>query len=805
MIWKTKMFNFTFYKCYIKYIFLFLYCCTVYANQNSPCSEAFLPSNIDNFVKAMTQNAHLSRNYDELFRLYQINGFGNPNHNYGYNLWHTLDFIEKHPKLSKKPMQEQIITFETQFAEKDENLNKLLKKLKSLHLNKIQNLFQIEDHLNFWNHILAFRKPVSSTGLTKTQRKELKQKHHKEFLSYLDDLIDKNTRELMLDTSNHYQSRIITLDNSHYYRSKVITLYKILKKAREKLKKSNKNIHPISQAMVELVAGTGFFNEYYLHLLNSSNAVTAIKGLKKILKERETTAILLGFRGGFSELKESLEISEMNQNAIQSLLFEDIEDMILNRGRQIENTGNLKEKIQTFRLRALSLQESPFRSCLGGDCTTSHYFEVGLYPNFLFFTLTDNQNRSSGQITIVLGHVKDHKERSIKTAVVDNIHKIPPEKIYPMLEGIRLSLSEYGYRLALPQREVLSNELVIGRYIISEILPYLELNLKFFNPHKDQFPLNEYYTNYDNTIGTFEFAGSSVQNESGFTITPGQKYFAEKIHEDLNLRHFMKEFLDLRLSEKQEHQMKFLNNLPLFMALEFEFQELQLIKKHLLNLLQHTSFSIREHSLYGLMHFSSTITTLRDLDAYLIEYFTEKERKSILNEISTWRRNTHNKYDQYKERFVYKIKTHIESFNDNVDQLKENLISRQYWKLLDMELIFEYMLIKGNLDIIRFFLEEVGIDINNPKRMHLNRSFSYDINTVKFLLEHGADVNIKDITGAIPLHWAVKYGHTNVAKLFLEYGADVNAKNSQGLKPFDLAITQGNMDMTMILAEHEAM
>lgn len=788
------MFNFIFYRCYIKYIYFFLCFCTVqinYANENSSCSQAFLPSSINHFVEAMTKNVHLSRNHDALFRLYQINGFGNPNHEtHGYTFQNAFDFIEQHPELSKMPMQEQIIKFETQFAERDENLNKLLKKLKSLHLNKMRNLFQIEDHLNFWNHILAFRKPASSTGLTKTQRKELKTKHHQEFLPYLDAFIDKDTRKFILDTS-------------HHYRSKVITLYKALKKAREKLKKSNKNIHPLSQAMIDLTAGTGFLNEYYLHLLNSSNAVTALKGLKKILKERETTAILLGFRGGFSELKESLGISTMNQNDFQGLLFEDLEDAILNRGRQIENTGNLTEKIQTFRLRALSLQESPFRSCLGGDCTTSNYFELGLYPNFLFFTLTDDQHRSSGQITIVLGHVKDRKERSIKTAVVDNIHNIPPEKIHPMLEGIRLSLSEYGYRLALPNREDLSNEQVIRNYVVSEISPNLKFTLKFFKPHKDQFPINKYYINYDNTIGTLEFDGSSIQNDSNFTITPGQKHFTEKIHEDLNLRHFMKDFLDLRLSGKQEHQMKFLNNLPLFMPSELEFQEFQLIKNYLLTLLEQGSFAVKKHSLYALIQLPSTIISLNDLDVYL-KYFTEKERKSILDEMSAWKTDTHNKYDEYKERFMHKIHTHIASFNGNLNQLKENLISRKYWRLLDMNFIFESMLKEGNLDIIIFFIEEVGIDINNPKKLYLHNAGEYNIRAVKTLLEHGVDVNAKDSTGTAPLHWAVIFGHTSRVKLFLEYGADVNAETSKGLKPFDLAAEKGHTDIARILAEHGA-
>ncbi len=54
------------------------------------------------------------------------------------------------------------------------------------------------------------------------------------------------------------------------------------------------------------------------------------------------------------------------------------------------------------------------------------------------------------------------------------------------------------------------------------------------------------------------------------------------------------------------------------------------------------------------------------------------------------------------------------------------------------------------------------------------------LKTVDFLIENGADVNVKDNNGETPLMAASAFSNCRVIKLLIEKGADVNAKDNGG-------------------------
>jgi ankyrin repeat protein len=60
--------------------------------------------------------------------------------------------------------------------------------------------------------------------------------------------------------------------------------------------------------------------------------------------------------------------------------------------------------------------------------------------------------------------------------------------------------------------------------------------------------------------------------------------------------------------------------------------------------------------------------------------------------------------------------------------------------------------------------------------------------SVDVLLEHGANVNIKDDVGLTALHWAVVRGDRNCIRRLLEHGAEINAKDNEGRTARDMAV-----------------
>ena len=97
--------------------------------------------------------------------------------------------------------------------------------------------------------------------------------------------------------------------------------------------------------------------------------------------------------------------------------------------------------------------------------------------------------------------------------------------------------------------------------------------------------------------------------------------------------------------------------------------------------------------------------------------------------------------------------------------------------------------------------------------LHLAVSGQFaDVHNVKFLIDAGVDVNVKDINyGRTALH-IVAGDHfyvtsSNVAiaitKMLIDAGADVNAKDKKGLTPLHYVISSANVDLAKTLVNHE--
>ncbi len=76
-----------------------------------------------------------------------------------------------------------------------------------------------------------------------------------------------------------------------------------------------------------------------------------------------------------------------------------------------------------------------------------------------------------------------------------------------------------------------------------------------------------------------------------------------------------------------------------------------------------------------------------------------------------------------------------------------------------------------------------------------------NVDSVRALIEAGADVNAKDVRGATALHQAAYGNNVAVAAVLIEAGADVNAKNVRGATALHQAAYGNNAAVAAVLIE----
>src|SRR5205823_1244282 len=80
---------------------------------------------------------------------------------------------------------------------------------------------------------------------------------------------------------------------------------------------------------------------------------------------------------------------------------------------------------------------------------------------------------------------------------------------------------------------------------------------------------------------------------------------------------------------------------------------------------------------------------------------------------------------------------------------------------------------------------------------------SGDIDSARYLLEAGVDINDESPDGATPLIVAAHSGHGSLAALLIEKGADPN-RNAVGYSALHAAILRGNLELVKTLLAHHA-
>lgn len=106
-----------------------------------------------------------------------------------------------------------------------------------------------------------------------------------------------------------------------------------------------------------------------------------------------------------------------------------------------------------------------------------------------------------------------------------------------------------------------------------------------------------------------------------------------------------------------------------------------------------------------------------------------------------------------------------------------------------------------NLDIFKLFFD-YGIDKNGQSTLLLRKLDFDSYNSIKYLLDCGADPNEQGIWGKSALHQAIMRGRqVAFIKLLLDYGAKPEVKMHDGKNAFDLALAFQRKDVLQLFQD----
>ena len=112
----------------------------------------------------------------------------------------------------------------------------------------------------------------------------------------------------------------------------------------------------------------------------------------------------------------------------------------------------------------------------------------------------------------------------------------------------------------------------------------------------------------------------------------------------------------------------------------------------------------------------------------------------------------------------------------------------------------------GNINIVTMLVNHEDIDINIvqthekrcPTPIFYAIKFGH-INIIKLLLEHGADIDIRNIQGNTVLHQAAMMGNIEIINLLIQNRAHIQAKCNDGLTALDYAAWNSDKDLMGVL------
>ena len=129
--------------------------------------------------------------------------------------------------------------------------------------------------------------------------------------------------------------------------------------------------------------------------------------------------------------------------------------------------------------------------------------------------------------------------------------------------------------------------------------------------------------------------------------------------------------------------------------------------------------------------------------------------------------------------------------------------------LVDLDIIFSaaynrFAEVCLTPEIVKLLIDASGksVDAIICGKTFLHRACKSNLETTRFLVEYGADVNMQDDEGNLPLHVAAKEGNVDIAQFLLEQGSEVDVADDCGSTPLLVAAEHGNVEASKLLLMH---
>ena len=116
--------------------------------------------------------------------------------------------------------------------------------------------------------------------------------------------------------------------------------------------------------------------------------------------------------------------------------------------------------------------------------------------------------------------------------------------------------------------------------------------------------------------------------------------------------------------------------------------------------------------------------------------------------------------------------------------------------------VLHYAILGGSLETIKYLLDK-GVNVN-ARNIYCETPLHWcckegTLEMAELLINYGADVSCLDFDRNSPLHWAVEYNQHEIVYLLLFSGVSTTCKNSDKQTPKDIGILNSSKESLSIL------